>query len=537
MRRRACPLLLGILALSFAGGCGARLDSKWQGLPPLADEPLVEQDPQIQKLADEFAKTPHSDSARLAFFQGLQRRGRRAEAVTVLASAVRDDPRNMAAAVLLLDTIQVWNVPPAAVARLCQATLADDQTNQAALWVLGELLAQGNRMQAAQDCLERAWRQEPKFWPPALSLARLSSLQGRQIEARRWCARAAQAVPEDYEAKARLAEACLQAGMVDEALASARDAARLGPRYPRSTTVLAQALLAANRPDEAVGVLSQAIAQGAAAQEKAREVGSPRDWLANLEGKQRERYWLLGEAYVSLVTEPTGPGDLDRAYRDFERARGALEKAVANTFGADTPGKVSLYLGRAYGALAAIEDARAGMASTTDGAASREELVRNLRAKAIEQYERALKGNVDSVSGDGAIVYNDLAYLYAEEGHHLDRALDLAQTAVDLASALTERSGSAQAEEVVGGCYDTLGWVQYQMADCPAAVESLVKAKELAPRSAEILWHLALAYRRDGKADQSGPLLQQALKLTEGKPSLAGLRKRIKVDLQDTKAG
>jgi tetratricopeptide (TPR) repeat protein len=523
-----------MFALGLAGGCGARLDPRWQGLPPLADEPLVEQDPEIQKLADQFAKTPHSDAARLAYYQGLLRRGRRPEAVTVLASALRDDPRNMAAAGQLLNTIQVWNVPSGAVARLCQTILADDRTNQAALWVLGELLLNQNQMQGAQDCLERAWRQDPKLWRAALSLARLSSLQGRQEEARRWCAQAAQAVPDEYQARAGLAEAWLQAGAVNEALASAREAVTLGPRDPQSGTVLAKALLAANRPNEAIGVLGQAIAQAAperdkvaAAYEKARQQGPPPEWLthlhAQLEGKQRERYWILGEAYYGLATAPTGSRDLDQTYRDSGRARDALEKAVANASGAQIPGKVSLYLGIVYGTLAAIEDARVGKGPSTADAASREQTVKSLRAKAIEQYERALQGNVDAGSTEGVMAYNDLAYLYAEDGHHLDAALDLAQTAVDLRPAPQT--------------YDTLGWVQYQMADYPAAVQSLLKAKELAPDTPEVLRHLALAYRRDGKGDQSGPLLQQALKLTEGKPSLAGLRKRLKADQQDTDAG
>ena len=134
--------------------------------------------------------------------------------------------------------------------------------------------------------------------------------------------------------------------------------------------------------------------------------------------------------------------------------------------------------------------------------------------KAIEQYRRAIEKGIDLPAA-----YNNLAYLYAEDGHHLDEALDAAQTAVDLAPGPVT--------------HDTLGWVQYQRGDYQAAAQNLGKAAAAAPRQPEILHHLGLTYVRVGKAAEARDTLNRALALLRSDDAASReLRTKIERDLQ-----
>lgn len=90
---------------------------------------------------------------------------------------------------------------------------------------------------------------------------------------------------------------------------------------------------------------------------------------------------------------------------------------------------------------------------------------------------------------------NDLAYLWADRGLHLRRAERMAQTA-------------CQAEPDNYAYRDTLGWVQYQQGDFPAALETINSALRLqetagSEADAEILGHLASTLERLGRTDEA----------------------------------
>jgi tetratricopeptide (TPR) repeat protein len=120
------------------------------------------------------------------------------------------------------------------------------------------------------------------------------------------------------------------------------------------------------------------------------------------------------------------------------------------------------------------------------------------RDKAIERYEDAIKYGPDLAEAK-----NNLAYIYAEAGENLDRALDLAQEAN---AALPESHKAA----------DTLGWVLFKRG-IPSAAISYLKEAEAggaeadAPTIATIRYHLALAYESDGSTDKAGEALKRGL--------------------------
>ncbi len=118
-------------------------------------------------------------------------------------------------------------------------------------------------------------------------------------------------------------------------------------------------------------------------------------------------------------------------------------------------------------------------------------------AVAIERYEEAIR-----LSPELAVAKNNLAYLLAEQGGNLDRALDLAQEAKAL---LPDNPNAA----------DTLGWVLYKKDVPSAAIDYLREAVgNMQPDNGQISLvrhHLALAYEADAQPEQARGAWKQAL--------------------------
>ncbi|MDP6979920.1 MAG: tetratricopeptide repeat protein, partial [Myxococcota bacterium] len=117
--------------------------------------------------------------------------------------------------------------------------------------------------------------------------------------------------------------------------------------------------------------------------------------------------------------------------------------------------------------------------------------------KAAQSYEDAIK-----YDDNHAFAKNNLAYLLADTGKDLDRALDLAQDA----KALLPNDANAA---------DTLGWVLYKRGVNGAAVGYLKEAAENAdaddPGLGVMRHHLALAYEADGSPDKAAAVLRTAV--------------------------
>jgi tetratricopeptide (TPR) repeat protein len=127
--------------------------------------------------------------------------------------------------------------------------------------------------------------------------------------------------------------------------------------------------------------------------------------------------------------------------------------------------------------------------------------------RAIEHYEAAIR--YEPNLGEAK---NNLAYIFAENGENLDRALDLAQEA----KALMPDNASAA---------DTLGWVLYRRGVPSAAVGYL---KEAAagfpaddPNQGLVRYHLALAYDAGGDAENARVAVDAALAVHDGQVKAA----------------
>jgi Tfp pilus assembly protein PilF len=122
-------------------------------------------------------------------------------------------------------------------------------------------------------------------------------------------------------------------------------------------------------------------------------------------------------------------------------------------------------------------------------------------AEARKQYEDVMARHPKAV-----VAANNLAWYYAEEGRDLDTALKLAQAA---------KAGLPNNPETS----DTLGWVYYKKGLASLAVASFKESSEQTPANPIVLYHLGLAYLKNGNNQEAKQALQRALKLD---PSFEG---------------
>ena len=117
--------------------------------------------------------------------------------------------------------------------------------------------------------------------------------------------------------------------------------------------------------------------------------------------------------------------------------------------------------------------------------------------QAIERYESAIR-----IDPNLAEAKNNLAYILADRGTNLDRALDLAQEAK---AQLPESANAA----------DTLGWVLLKKGIPEAALGYLREAESgFPPNHPDLGWvryHLAMAYEANQQPAQAREVLQRAL--------------------------
>ncbi len=95
---------------------------------------------------------------------------------------------------------------------------------------------------------------------------------------------------------------------------------------------------------------------------------------------------------------------------------------------------------------------------------------------AAEHYENAIK-----IRPDSAEALNNLAYLYTEKNSNIEKAIAMAEAAVQL-----EKNNASY--------IDTLGWAYYRNGDHEKALALLLKANQLVPGQGEVLLHVGRVY-------------------------------------------
>jgi tetratricopeptide (TPR) repeat protein len=131
---------------------------------------------------------------------------------------------------------------------------------------------------------------------------------------------------------------------------------------------------------------------------------------------------------------------------------------------------------------------------------------------AIGKHKKALELSPNHVPS-----LNNLAYLYTDGYGPIEKAVDMAQKAKELAPK-------------DGRITDTLGWAFYKMGNFDDALKKFIEATYYLPGEPTIRYHLALAYLKKGMDVKAEEQLKNAIRLGRQShfPELKDVRKWMK---------
>ena len=380
-----------------------------------------------------------------------------------------------------------------------QGAVQKGSDSAAAHYILGVVRHRSGDADAAQVEWQRALDQDSSFEPARLALAQEELRSGDPKLAEEHVALVLREEPANLNALCLYVRVLTRQKRYDAAGAIAQraiaaDGAAVEPRVVMGDLAIArgnaggalldfeQALLLDPSSQEAIDGLVRVYRAG----------HITRPMLAKMERAAitPPRSVTLMEIAGRLYRDHGWNADAERCFRAALTMEGPHELAATD-------------LARTYAATGDLAQAESSLAlSGADPAillAAFDAQRRNDTAGAIRDYEQVVRRGDTS-----GIAANNLAWLYAEQHTNLDRALTLAQDALNRLPYNPR-------------VLDTIGFVRMQRREYSEAVKVFQKAFDLArsPQSqyrgdpqlvAEVRTHLAEAYRRAGQSDQAAAL-------------------------------
>jgi tetratricopeptide (TPR) repeat protein len=419
--------------------------------------------------------------------------------------------------------------------QMVEEVLASGTPSASALMVMAKIDLAQQRIDEAIERLRAAIQIDPNNPQAHFVLGTALSVKGEGAEARTELARALEIDPGMLEARRVLARVHASLGEHEYAIEEGRRYLAANPDSTQTRILLAQSLVILRRMDQALAELN-AIPE----EERNADVLYALGRVHLAMGHDREARQYLIRAVELMPTHH----DILRNLVRLDEKEGRFAESVARVAAAVEAEPENAKLRTLSGLVALMDDrtadAEADFKKAIEldpaDAAGYEQLAR-LFAKtgrlneAVTTYENAIKarpedpnlhyflGTLYSFGGaqdkaiaryEDAIRYgpdlpypkNDLAYIYAESGENLDRALDLAQ---DAKAALPDTATVA----------DTLGWVLYKRGIPSAAItylkEAVANSQGDIAVSGVSLHHLAQAYEANGDPEMARETLRQAV--------------------------
>lgn len=423
--------------------------------------------------------------------------------------------------------------------QMVEEVLAVGTPSASALMVMAKINLAQQKVDEAIEGLRAALEIEPANPQAHFVLGTALSVRGDRAAARTELARALEIDPGMLEARRVLARVHASLGEHEYAIEEGRSYLAANPDSTQTRILLAQSLVILRRMDEALSELN-AIPEAERNVDVLYALGRVHLGMGN--DQEARRYLIQANALM-----PTHHDILRNLVR-LDRKENRFAESVARVEAASEAEADSAKLRTLSGLVALMDDRpddaevafRQAIELDATDAAGYEQLAR-LYAKtgrlkeAVTTYEAAIKarpedpnlhyflGTLYSFGGaqdraieryEDAIKYgpdlaypkNDLAYIYAESGKNLDRALDLAQ---DAKAALPDTATVA----------DTLGWVLYKRGIPSAAISYLKEAVANSDGDIAVsgisLHHLAQAYEADGDPEKARQTLQRAIAALE----------------------
>ncbi len=475
----------------------------------------------------------------LSLYRGRQ--GDRDGALAAAEDALQVDPTHVGArlrkAELLIDKghAEKRRDVVAQGRAVVDAVLAEDSASAEALFVRAKVfLADGDPKSATAD-LRRVLDLRENWAQAYLLLGSALFLDGDELAARAALQRALEIDAALIDARRILARVHAALGDNEAAVAEGRAVLNQRTEDDEQRILVAQSLVRQRRFDEGLAEL-QRIPNERRSAEAYYALGR----IYRLQGKTQLARQSFEQALDSRPAQP----DILRALLELDHRQDTVKSSAARIEAAletdpDNPHLVHLsglaWLLQGEGARAESQLRRAINLDPNElrfyESLARYFQVSGRTSDMLETYEKALSARPDSaplnlivgtlhelqgnpeaaeVSYEAAIrldpelapAKNNLAYLLAESGKNLDRALDLAQEAKAM---LPDNPNTA----------DTLGWVLYKKGINSAAIEYLREADEgfdvRNPNFGIVRHHLALAYEANGEPAKARSTLERAL--------------------------
>jgi tetratricopeptide (TPR) repeat protein len=440
-------------------------------------------------------------------------RNRRADAHRQIDAVLKEQPKNPTA-LLIKARFAIAESRSDEALQLLQQAIAAEPGAAAPHYYAGLLYMESNRMDDAAAAFGEALRLNPQLDAAHLQLARVNLARGNAAQSAQMSRQVLSKVPADPMSRLVLVDSLLAQGDV---AAAERELRPLESNFPNAAPVhVRRGRVVARQGDmerarksfarahelepKSVDALSGLVAADLAANRmndarariEKQLVVSPADARLLL---------LAGNVYVAA-------GDLAKAEAVTLRAVGAAPSVLA---GYDLLGRIYLLQGKLDQAQARFEelarqDRLANASNTIVGMLLQ---AQNKTDEARKRFEQVVERDPKSVAAA-----NNLAWIYAESGGDLERAVQLATRA---------RQAAPQEAKVA----DTLGWVHYKRNLPSLAIPEFEQAIALEPTNPVFRYHLGLAHLAAGETAKGTASLQRALALQANFPGADDARQLL----------
>lgn len=368
-------------------------------------------------------------------------------------------------------------------------------------YIAGVVASESGDEETAESEWQNALDQDSQYIPARLALAHSSLAHGEAADADLQARTIVRQDPGNLEAVVLFARALLQEKKLVPAAIMAQRAAALDPASPEPELILGEVALRVNNPAQALMDFEKALAMDSDSQEAID--GLLRVYqLAHLSYAAIGNLERVAEAPPASATLMEVAGLLYSQHGWYTEAMYALQRATQidprRLTAARALARLQASTGDDTGASASA--AKAGVDAHGLLAAYQRQSSGDWQSAAAA-YEQVIRQGDQS-----GVAANNLAWIYAEHGQQLDRALLLAEKAAQL---------SPDSPAVL----DTLGYVHLQRREYSDAVKLLETAQRLMVNvtpdidkkqlQAQIRKHLSDAYLSSGQTDAALRLAQK----------------------------